>query len=146
MTLAVYRTQLFDPCRHRQREKGPGRLQGGAALEVPRHRRARAAPAIDYIKPLSHDEEKTSLELFNILNFVLQYCPTVPSEKELMERFAKIGIGAGMEFDPAKLSPEMKKAFEEGIGRRVEGIRRWREAVWGRQADIRRCLRHPRPT
>jgi hypothetical protein len=33
-----------------------------------------------------------------------------------MERFAKIGIGAGKTFDPTKLSPEMKKAFEEGIG------------------------------
>ena len=74
------------------------------------------APAIDYIKPISQDEQKTSLEVFNILNFLLQFCPTDPSETELMERFAKIGIGAGKTFDPAALSPEMKKAFEEGIG------------------------------
>jgi hypothetical protein len=54
--------------------------------------------------------------LFSLLNFVLQFCPTDPTETELMARFAKIGIGAGKTFDPAKLSPEMKKAFEEGIG------------------------------
>jgi hypothetical protein len=70
----------------------------------------------DYIKPISQEEQKSSLEVFNILNFVLQFSPTVPSERELMERFAKIGIGAGKTFDPTKLSPEMKKAFEEGIG------------------------------
>lgn len=32
-----------------------------------------------------------------------------------MARFAKIGIGAGKAFDPAKLSPEIKAAFEQGI-------------------------------
>ena len=35
-----------------------------------------AAPAIDYIKPLSPEAQKTSLEFFNILNFVLQFGPT----------------------------------------------------------------------
>jgi hypothetical protein len=73
------------------------------------------APAIDFIKPLSQEEQKSSLEVFNILNFVLQFGPTVPSEEELMERFARIGIGAGKTFDPSQLSPEMKKAFEDGI-------------------------------
>jgi hypothetical protein len=71
----------------------------------------KAAPAIDFMKPLTPAEEKTSLEFFNILNFVLQYCPPVPSEKALMARFAKIGIGAG---DASKLSPEIKTAIEQG--------------------------------
>src|SRR5216684_4277707 len=35
----------------------------------------KAAPAIDFIKPLTPAEEKTSLRFFNILNFVLQFCP-----------------------------------------------------------------------
>jgi hypothetical protein len=46
---------------------------------------------------------------------VLQFCPTVPSETALMERFAKIGIGAGKTFDVAKLSPGMKTAIEQGM-------------------------------
>ena len=33
---AVYRTQLFNPGRSRQRQEDPGRLQGAAALGVPR--------------------------------------------------------------------------------------------------------------
>jgi hypothetical protein len=73
-------------------------------------------PVIDFIKPLTPAEEKTSLELFSILNFLLHFCPTDPSETELMARFAKIDIGAGKTFDPSKLSPEMKTAIEQGIG------------------------------
>ena len=46
---------------------------------------------------------------------MLQYCPTDPSETELMARFAKIGVGAGKTFDAGKLSPEMKTAIEQGI-------------------------------
>src|SRR6202522_1445811 len=74
-----------------------------------------AAPAIEFIKPLSPAEQKTSPEFFNILNFVLQFCPTVPSETELMARFAKIGVGAGKTFDVGKLTPEMKSAIEQGM-------------------------------
>jgi hypothetical protein len=74
-----------------------------------------AAPAVDFIKPLTPAEEKTSLEFFHILNFVLQFCPTVSSEKALMARFAKLGVGAGKSFDPNKLSPETKMAIEQGM-------------------------------
>jgi hypothetical protein len=74
----------------------------------------KAAPAIDFIKPLTPETQRTSLEFFNILNFVLRYCPTDPTEVELMKRFAKIGVGAGKTFEPSKLSPEMKTAIEQG--------------------------------
>lgn len=74
-----------------------------------------AAPAIDFIMPLSPEAQKTSLEFFNILNFVLQFGPTHPSEQDLMARFAKIGVGAGKTFDQGKLSKEMKTAIELGI-------------------------------
>jgi hypothetical protein len=75
----------------------------------------KAAPTIDFIKPLTPAEQKTSPDFFNILNFVLQFCPTDPSETQLMERFAKIGVGAGKNFDASKLSPEMKTAIEQGM-------------------------------
>src|SRR6185369_12855013 len=66
-------------------------------------------------KPLTPADERKSLEFFNILNFALQFCPTNPSETELMARFAKIGVGAGKTFDASKLSPDMKKAIEDGM-------------------------------
>ncbi len=113
--LAVYRTQLFNPGDIDNVKK----VQAGYKVQTLSAflgtAAPKAAPAIDFITPLTHEEEKTSLELFKILNFVLQFCPTDPSEKELMERFAKIGVGAGKSFDPSTLSPEMKQAMEQGI-------------------------------
>ncbi len=67
------------------------------------------------IKPLTQEEEKTSLEFFQILNLVLSIAPTPPEEKDLRARFAKIGIGGGLDFDPDKLSPEMKTAIQQGM-------------------------------
>jgi hypothetical protein len=49
------------------------------------------------------------------MNFVMRFCPTNSTETELISRFAKIGIGAGKEFDSESFSPEVKAAFEAGI-------------------------------
>ena len=112
---ALYRTQLFNPGDIDNVKK----VQAGykvqtlsAFLGTPA---PKSAPRIDFIKPLTPAEEKRSLKFFNILSFVLQFCPTDPSETELMARFAKIGVGAGKTMDASKLSPEMAKAIGEGI-------------------------------
>jgi len=113
--LALYRTQLFNPndLNNVKKIQAAYRVEPlSAFLGQPA---PKAAPKIDFIKPLPKAEEKTSLEFFNILNFVLNYCPTVPSEKELMKRFAKINVGASKTFDAATLSPELKKAITEGM-------------------------------
>ncbi len=73
------------------------------------------APAIDFMKPLSVEEERTSTAFFDELNFVLRLCPTHPSETSLMARFAKLGIGANGSFDSRTLSPEIRKAVEAGM-------------------------------
>ena len=113
--LAVYRTQLFNPgdIENVRKVQAGYKVQPlSAFLGQPA---PGAAPAIDFMKPLTPAEEKTSLQVFNILNFVLQICTTVPSETELMARFGRIGVGAGKIFDPSKLSPEIKTAMEQGI-------------------------------
>lgn len=74
-----------------------------------------AAPAIAFPTPLSPEAQKTSLEFFDILNFGLQYAPVHPSEVALRERFAKIGVVPGQDFDQESLSPEMRQAFEAGM-------------------------------
>jgi len=74
-----------------------------------------AAPPVDFARPLGPEQERNSLQFFGLLNFILQFCPTHPSEKALMARFAKIGIGAGKPFDAASLPPETRKAFEDGM-------------------------------
>lgn len=74
-----------------------------------------AAPPIDFPQPLTPVTQKISLEFFTLLNFYLQFCPPHPSEKALMDRFAKIGVGAGQTFDASKLSLDMRRAIEGGI-------------------------------
>src|SRR5438093_10435444 len=113
---AVYRTQLFNPGdldNVKKVQAGYKAQTLSAFLGTPA---PPAAPALEFIKPLTPAEEKTSPEFFNILNFVLGYCPTDPSEVELMARFAKIGVGAGKTFDGSQLSPEVKAALEQGVG------------------------------
>jgi hypothetical protein len=112
--LALYRTQLFnaDDLDNVKKIQAGYKVQPlSAFLGQPA---PEAAPTIDFVKPLTPEEEKTSLGFFNILNFVLQFCPTLPSEKQLMTRFAEIGVGAGKTFSPEKLSPELKSAIEDG--------------------------------
>lgn len=112
---ALYRTQLFDPNDIDNVKK----IQAGYKVTPLSAFLDQAAPppaaAINFIKPLTPDEERSSLEFFNILSFVLQFCPIDPSETELRARFAKMGIGGGKGFDANALSPEMKVAFAEGI-------------------------------
>jgi hypothetical protein len=112
--MPIYRVQLFEPNDIDNVKK----VQAGFKVQTLSSFLGTPAPApapkIDFIKPLTKEAERTSLEFFNILNFVLRYCPTDPTEVELMQRFARIGIGAGKTFDPGKLSPEMTKAIEDG--------------------------------
>jgi hypothetical protein len=115
LVIGAYRTQLFNPDDLDNVKK----IQDGYKAEPLSSFLGKpapaAAPAIDFIKPVSPDDERKSLEFFNILNFVLRFCSPNPSETELMARFAKIGIGAGKTIDVAALSPGMKTAMEQGM-------------------------------
>jgi hypothetical protein len=112
---AAYRTQLFNPADLDNVKK----VQAGYKAEPLSAFLGRAAPApaptIDFITPLSATDERKSLQFFNIMSFLLQFCPPDPSETALMARFASVGIGAGKTLAIAGLSPEMKAAMEQGI-------------------------------
>lgn len=115
LLLAAYRTQLFNPgdLDHVKQIQAGYQVQPlSSFLSQPA---PPAAAAIAFIPPLSPATQKTSLEFFNILNFVLQFCPLHPSEQDLMARFAKINVGAGMTLDVATLSPEVKTALDQGM-------------------------------
>ncbi len=112
---AQFRTQLFNPAdldnvKKIQTQYIVKPLSAFLGQQAPK-----TAPAIDFPKPLTPVTQKTSLEFFTLLNFYLQFCPTHPSEKALMDRFAKIDVGAGQTFDTSKLSLETKKAIEAGM-------------------------------
>ncbi len=111
----MYRTQLFNPgdidnVKHNQAGYKVEPLSQYLGLATPP-----AAPPVNFIQPLAASDERTSLQFFNVLNFVLQFCPTDPSEQALMARFAKIGVGAGKTFDANALSPDMQKALQSGM-------------------------------
>ena len=113
--LAGFRTQLFNPGDLDNVKKVQAGYKAQPLSQFLGEPAPPAAPTVDFIKPLTPDQERTLPEFFNILNFVLEFCPTDPSEKELMARFAKLNIGVGKNFDVAKLSPEVKKAIEDGM-------------------------------
>lgn len=116
LLLAIYRTQVFNPGDLENVKKVQAGYKAQPLSAFLGQSAPKAAPAIDFVKPLTPETQKNSPEFFNILNFVLQFCLTVPSEKDLMARFAKIGVGAGKTFDAGSLSPEMKTAIEQGMG------------------------------
>ncbi|RFU49252.1 DUF1254 domain-containing protein [Paraburkholderia sp. DHOC27] len=71
-------------------------------------------PKIDF--PKWDATKATSIDFIVYLNFLLQFAqPTAPSEADLMQRFAKIGIAPGKPFDPSALPPEMRQAIEAGV-------------------------------
>ena len=115
LALGVYRTQLFDPGDIDNVKKVQSGYKVQTLSEFLGKAAPKPAPAIDFVKPLTPETQKTSPEFFNILSFILQFCPTNPSEKALMARFAKIGVGAGKSFDVSKLAPEMKAALDGGM-------------------------------
>jgi hypothetical protein len=111
----LYRTQLFNPSDIENVKK----IQAGYKVQTLSQFLGKPAPAsaptVNFLKPLTADQERTSLEFFNELSFILKFCPTNPAEKNLMARFAKIGVGAGKSLDVNSLSPELRKALEDGM-------------------------------
>ena len=145
LALVGYRTQLFSPDDIDNVKK----IQAGYKVQPLSQFLGKpappAAPAIDFIKPLSPEAERTSPEFFNILNFVLGFCPPNPAETEIMARFAKLGIGPHGTFDAKALSPEMLKAVEDGMADAWAEFKTYKEfGTRHRQAHQRRRVRHAR--
>lgn len=113
--LAAFRTQLFGPDDIENVKK----VQRGYTLEPLSAFLGQPAPqaaaTIDFRKPLTPATQKNSPEFFEVLNFVLGFCPTDPSEKDLMARFGALGIGPNGAFDADTLSPELRQAVLAGM-------------------------------
>jgi hypothetical protein len=124
----LYRTQLFSPSDIENVKK----IQAGYKVQTLSEFLGKAAPpsppSVDFMKPLTVDEERTSLQFFNELNFILQFCPANPVENALMARFAKIGVGAGKSFDANSLSPEIQKALQDGMAEAWAAFKDYKEA------------------
>ena len=115
LNFVLYRTQLFGPSdldKVKEIQAGYQVTPLSVFLNQPP---PAPAPAIDFVPPLTPDQQKTSPQFFEILSFAMRFAPVLPDEKEMRDRFASIGIGPDGDFDADKLSPEMRKAVEDGI-------------------------------
>ena len=72
-------------------------------------------PAPSYQFPAWDEARANSIGFIDYLNFILRFSPAVPSEAEMLDRFAKIGVGAGRAFDPGTLDPQIRQAIEDGV-------------------------------
>ena len=72
-------------------------------------------PAPTFQFPAWDEARASSISFIDYLNFLLQFAPSVESERAMMARFAKIGIGAGLPFDPSAVDPQTREAIEAGI-------------------------------
>ncbi|WP_088888891.1 DUF1254 domain-containing protein [Leptolyngbya ohadii] len=113
LVLAFYRTQIL----------GSGDLENvhklqdqylvrplSAFLNVPA---PPPAPPLHPIEPVDIRKHPTSLQFFNVLNWMLATMPTFPEEAEMRNRFAEIGICPGEPF-PTPV-PELQAAIVEGM-------------------------------
>ncbi len=113
--LAIYRTQLFNPGDLDRVQQIQASYQVQPLSAFLGQSAPESAPTIEFVPPLTPATQKTSLEFFGILNFLLQFCPPVPSEVELRSRFAQIGVGAEQGFAADALSPEVREAMTQGM-------------------------------
>lgn len=115
LVIALYRTQLFHPADIDNVKKIQAGYLARPLSAFLGHPPPQPLPPIPFTAPLTPAEQKSSLDFFRILNFVLGLCPTSSTEAGLMQRFAQIGVGAGQQFDPAGLSPAFRAAMQEGM-------------------------------
>jgi hypothetical protein len=115
LALVLYRTQLLGPSDIDQVKKIQAGYQVTPLSTFLNQPPPPAAPPIDFVPPLTRDQQKTSPQFFEILDFALRFAPTPPAEQDLRARFATIGIGPDGGFDAANLTPEMRSAIEGGM-------------------------------
>jgi hypothetical protein len=115
LLFAIYRTQLFSPADLDNVKQIQADYKAQPLSEFLGEPPGLPAPLVDFPEPLAPEDEKASFEVFNLLNFLLPFCPTHPSEVDLMGRFAKIGVGADRRIDVDELAPDIREALGQGM-------------------------------
>jgi len=130
--LVIYRTQLFNP----KDIDNVRKIQTGYTVQpLSAFLKQPAPPAAPPVQWPTFTEEAFKTDFPAYLDFLLQFAPEVPEEKDLRARFASIGIGPGRKFDfkslddahKAEVAVGVKEAFDkigkarDGIGKDVNG-------------------------
>jgi hypothetical protein len=107
----AYRTQLFNP------DDLPNvvKVQAGYKVQpLSKYLNQPAPPAAPAINFPKINKEMVKTGFFNYLDFALQFAPAGPEEKEIRQKLARLGIGAGKKFAFKDLSPEQQA--QVGLG------------------------------
>jgi hypothetical protein len=111
-SVAGYRTQLFGP------DDMPNvvKVQSGYKVQpLSAYLKQPAPPAAPTINFPKINKQLAKTGFFDYLDFSLQFAPAGPEEKDIRDKLARLGIGAGKKFDFKALSPEQKAAVIEGV-------------------------------
>jgi hypothetical protein len=115
LAMVLYRTQLFGPDDLDNVKKIQAGYQVQPLSAFLNQPPPPAAPPIDFVPPLSKEQERTSPQFFDLLGFLLRFAPTLPGEEALRGRFASLGIGPDRTFNPDKLDPAVQSAVQAGM-------------------------------
>jgi hypothetical protein len=121
-SVAGYRTQLFGPADMPNVVK----VQSGYRVQpLSAFLKQSAPPAAPTINFPNINKELAKTGFFDYLDFSLQFAPAGPEEKDIREKLARLGIGAGKTFDFKALSPQQKAAVVDGVKAGEEKIKQY---------------------
>ncbi|MCF6388594.1 DUF1254 domain-containing protein [Mycobacterium sp. MBM] len=116
LAFVLYRTQLFGPSDIENVTQIQARYRVVPLSVFADQPPPAPAPAIDFVPPLTPDQQRTAPQFFEILDFALQFMPATPGpEQAVRDRLAAIGIGTDGGFRADALSPEWRAAIEAGM-------------------------------
>lgn len=110
-SLFIYRTQLFGPSDIENVKKIQAHY---VAVPLSKFLKKPAPPAAPTIVWPAFSDAAFKTDFVTYMDFLLQFCPEIPAEKEIRSRFASIGIGPRKRFEYSDLS-ELHK-IEVGLG------------------------------
>lgn len=121
-SVVAYRTQLFNP------EDMPNvvKVQSGYKVQpLSKFQNKPAPPAAPAINFPKANNDLVKKNFFEYLDFALQFAPAGPEEKEIREKLARIGVGAGKTFNFKDLSLEHKAEVALGMKAGEEKIEKY---------------------
>ena len=110
--LAIFRTQLFEPTDMLNVKKVQLGYKSQSLSTFLNQPAPIVGPSIDYPKI---DKELAKTNFFEYLDFVLQFAPSGPEEKDIRAKLARIGVGPGKTFNFKDLSVEHKAEIVLGM-------------------------------
>ncbi|WP_445661202.1 DUF1254 domain-containing protein [Acinetobacter sp. F16] len=130
LAFLLYRTQLFSDKDIENVKKIQSQYKVTPLSQFQGTKVPKAAPKINFLTPLTVEQQKTSPEFFNVLNFALQYANVHPSEKAMLKEFEQIGIKPGQKFELSKLDPVIQAAIPKGMEKA------WQDALAYKASEV----------